>query len=175
MAPLCKKIDDPYLNSDNPTRTQTEEAFSKMFMEMLGDLKGVMRLIGAAVIVSLVFVAGNAMAMALRERTTEIAVLKAIGFGKPLVLFLVLAEAMLVSGLGGFARHDRLQAALRRRRRLAVTRAGSCRSSTSPGRRRSSGLVVLAADRVLQRRHPGGPGGAAVGRQRAAEGGLNAP
>ena len=38
------------------------------------------------------------MAMALRERTTEVAVLKAIGFGKRLVLFLVLAEAMLVAG-----------------------------------------------------------------------------
>lgn len=102
MAALGKKIDAMYLSSDNPTRTQTEEQFNKMFMEMLGDLKGVMRWIGAAVIVSLVFVAGNAMAMALRERTTEIAVLKAIGFDRPLVLFLVLAEAMLVSGLGGF-------------------------------------------------------------------------
>ena len=101
MAPLSKKIDNLYLNSESPTRTQTEEQFSKFFMEMLGDLKGVMRLIGAAVIVSLVFVAGNAMAMALRERTTEIAVLKAIGFDRPLILFLVLAEAMLVSGLGG--------------------------------------------------------------------------
>ncbi len=101
IASLCKKIDDSFLNSDNPTRTQTEEQFAKMFMEMMGDLKGVMRLIGAAVVISLVFVAGNAMAMALRERTTEVAVLKAIGFGGPLVLFLVLAEAMLVSGIGG--------------------------------------------------------------------------
>ncbi len=102
MAPLSKRIDNLFLNSENPTRTQTEEQFTKFFMEMLGDLKGVMRLIGAAVIVSLVFVAGNAMAMALRERTTEIAVLKAIGFGRPLILFLVLAEAMLVAGFGGF-------------------------------------------------------------------------
>jgi putative ABC transport system permease protein len=102
MASICRKIDTLFLNSDNPTRTQTEEQFSKMFMEMMGDLKGVMRLIGAAVVVSLIFVAGNAMAMALRERTTEVAVLKAIGFGKTLILSLVLAEAMLVSGLGGF-------------------------------------------------------------------------
>ncbi len=102
MASLSKKIDNLFLNSDNATRTQTEEQFSKFFMEMLGDLKGVMRWIGAAVIVSLIFVAGNAMAMALRERTTEIAVLKAIGYGNSLILFLVLAEAMLVSGIGGF-------------------------------------------------------------------------
>ena len=57
--------------------------------------------IGLAVVVSLLCVAGNAMAMAMRERTTEVAVLKAIGFSKRLVLFLVLAEAVLVAGLGG--------------------------------------------------------------------------
>ena len=64
---------------------------------------------------SLFCVAGNAMAMAMRERTTEVAVLKAIGFGKGLVIFLVLAEAVLVAGLGGVARRPREQAALRRR------------------------------------------------------------
>ena len=51
--------------------------------------------------VALLFVAGNAMAMAMRERTTEVAVLKAIGFPSGLVLFLVLTEAVLVAGLGG--------------------------------------------------------------------------
>ena len=101
MRPLSQKIDANYLNSDNPTRTQTEEAFGKMFTEMLGDLKGMMQWVGAAVLFSLFCVAGNAMAMALRERTTEVAVLKAIGFGKQLVLFLILAEAMIVSGIGG--------------------------------------------------------------------------
>ena len=101
MRPLIQKIDANYLNSDNPTRTQTEEAFGKMFTEMLGDLKGMMQWVGAAVLFSLFCVAGNAMAMALRERTTEVAVLKAIGFGKQLVLFLILAEAMIVSGIGG--------------------------------------------------------------------------
>ena len=101
LASFCRKVDTQYLNSDTPTRTQTEEAFSKMFVEMLGDLKGMMRNIGLAVCLSLVLVSGNAMAMALRERTTEVAVLKAIGFGRQLVLFLILAEAMIVSGVGG--------------------------------------------------------------------------
>lgn len=101
MTGLCRKIDAEYLNSDTPTRTQTEEAFARMFTEMLGDLRGMIRNIGLAVVFSLVCVAGNAMAMALRDRTTEIAVLKAIGFGKTLILFLVLAEAVLISGLGG--------------------------------------------------------------------------
>ena len=89
------------MNTDNATRTQTEEAFSKFFIEMLGDLRGMVRGIGMAVILSLVLVGANALAMALRERTTEIAVLKAIGFGRQLILFFVLAEAMIVAGLGG--------------------------------------------------------------------------
>jgi putative ABC transport system permease protein len=101
MTPLCRKIDAAYLNTDFATRTQTEEAFGKIFVEMLGDLKGMVRAIGMAVILSLILVGANALAMALRERTTEIAVLKAIGFNRQLILFFVLAEAMLVSGLGG--------------------------------------------------------------------------
>lgn len=101
MPTLCKKIDAAYANSDTPTRTQTEEAFGKMFQEYFGDVRALIRNVGLAVIFSLVCVAGNAMAMAMRERTTEIAVLKAIGFGSGLVLVLVLAEATLVAALGG--------------------------------------------------------------------------
>jgi len=101
MAPLCKKIDANYRNSDFPMRTQTEEAFGKMFEEMLGDMKGMIRIIGLAVVFSLLCVAGNSMAMAMRERTSEVALLKAIGFNRRLVLFMVLTEAVLVAGLGG--------------------------------------------------------------------------
>jgi putative ABC transport system permease protein len=100
-ALLCKKIDDEFRSTEYPTRTQTEEAFGQMFMEMMGGLKDMVYWIGCAVVVSLLFVAGNAMAMAMRERTTEVAVLKAIGFSRGLVLALVLVEAVLVAGLGG--------------------------------------------------------------------------
>jgi putative ABC transport system permease protein len=101
MAPLCKQIDDMYRNSEFPTRTQTEEAFGKMFEEMLGDMRGMIRVISLAVIFSLLCVAANSMAMSMRERTSEVAVLKAIGFTRPLILFIVLTEAVLVAGTGG--------------------------------------------------------------------------
>src|SRR5258708_37560797 len=101
MRSPCSKIDAGYRNTDTPTRTQTEEAFGKMFGEMMRDLQWLITAIGMAVVVSLVFVAGNAMAMALRERTTEVAILKAIGFDRSLILNLVLAEAVLVAGVGG--------------------------------------------------------------------------
>ncbi|HZW31385.1 MAG TPA: ABC transporter permease [Isosphaeraceae bacterium] len=101
MAGVCKTIDDLYRNSDFPTRTLVEEAFGKVVEEMLGDMKGMIRAIGLAVVFSLLCVAGNAMAMSMRERTSELAVLKAIGFTKGRVLFLVLTESVLVAGLGG--------------------------------------------------------------------------
>ena len=101
MPILCKNIDESYRNSDYPMRTQTEEAFGKMFEEMMGDMKGMIRIIGLAVIFSLLCVASNSMAMSMRERTSEVAVLKAIGFNRRLILFIVLTEAVLVAGLGG--------------------------------------------------------------------------
>jgi putative ABC transport system permease protein len=101
MPVLCKRFDDLFRNSAYPTRTQTEDAFGKMFEDWLGDLRSMIRAIGLAVVFSLLCVAGNAMAMAMRERTSEIAVLKAIGFVRGQILFLVLAEAALVAGIGG--------------------------------------------------------------------------
>jgi putative ABC transport system permease protein len=101
MASVARKVDAMYLNSDNPSRTQAEDEWIRQFSKMMGDLRELIQGIGMAVVVSLVCVAGNSMAMALRERTTEIAVLRAIGYSKPLVLTLVLAESMFVAGLGG--------------------------------------------------------------------------
>jgi putative ABC transport system permease protein len=101
LASLSKQIDDLYRNSDSPTRTQTEEAFAKIFGEMLGDLKGMMGVITLAVLFSFVCVTGNAMAMSMRERTAEVALLRAIGFDNRRVLFIVIGEAMLVAGIGG--------------------------------------------------------------------------
>jgi putative ABC transport system permease protein len=98
---LARAIDELTRNSDTATRTQTEEAFVRMFSEMMGDMRSFIRVVGLAVVFSLACVSGVSMAMTMRERTTEVAVLKAIGYGRGLVLYLVLAEAMVVAGLGG--------------------------------------------------------------------------
>ncbi len=98
---VIKRIDDGFRNSPTPTKTQTEEAFAQMFNEMVGDLQTYINAVGIAVTAALTCVCAVAMAMAMRERTGEIAVLKAIGFGRGLVLSLVLTEAVIVAGLGG--------------------------------------------------------------------------
>jgi putative ABC transport system permease protein len=101
MGEICKKIDEAFANSDSPTKTQSEEAFGEMFADMAGDFQWIIVFIGLAVGISLLCVSANAMAMALRERTTEIAILKAIGFSKPLVVGLILAESVIIAGIGG--------------------------------------------------------------------------
>lgn len=98
---VVQAIDDQFASSPNPTRTQTESAFAQMFTDMLGNVRTYILLIGLAVVVSLLFVAASAMAMSMRERTTEIAVLKAIGFSRARVLGMVLGESCLIGILGG--------------------------------------------------------------------------
>ena len=98
---LAQSIDDRYASSDNPTRTQTEAAFAQMFSDMMGNIQAYIRNIGLAVMFSLTLVAANAMAMSMRERTTEVAVLKAIGFPKSRVLKMILGESCLIAAFGG--------------------------------------------------------------------------
>jgi putative ABC transport system permease protein len=101
MSAISKAIDERFASSENPTRTQTEAAFAQMFADMLGNIQAYIRNIGLAVAFSLTLVAANAMAMSMRERTTEIAVLKAIGFSRGRVLVTVLGEACSITLLGG--------------------------------------------------------------------------
>ena len=95
------KIDDRYASSTDPTLTQTEAAFAQMFAEMMGDIQTLIRNIGLAVVLSLSLVAASSMAMSVRERVTEIAVLKAIGFPRLRIMLLILGESCLVAFLGG--------------------------------------------------------------------------
>src|SRR6185436_4180015 len=101
LPEICKAIDKVFESSDNPTRTQTEAEFAQMFAQMLGNLKFYITVIGCAVVFSLTLVAATAMAMSMRERTTEIAVLKAIGFQRYRVLFLILGESCVIALIGG--------------------------------------------------------------------------
>jgi putative ABC transport system permease protein len=101
VAIVSEEIDAMFANSENSTRTRTEAAFQRMFADMLGDVQTYIRYISLAVVFALALVAATAMSMSMRERTTEVAVLKAIGFTKARVLALVLGESTLIAVLGG--------------------------------------------------------------------------
>jgi putative ABC transport system permease protein len=98
---IITAIDDRFASSDDPTRTQTEAAFAQMFADMLGNIQAFIRNIALAVVFSLSLVAGNAMAMSMRERVTEVAVLKAIGFPRAHVLRMILGESCIIAISGG--------------------------------------------------------------------------
>ncbi len=99
---VIKAIDDRFASSQTPTRSQTEAAFAQMFIDMMGNIHVLIRNIGIIVVIALSLVAANSMVMSIRERVTEIAVLKAIGFSQFRILLMVLGEAFLVAMLGGF-------------------------------------------------------------------------
>jgi len=102
-GPVIQAIDGIYENSAAATRTETERAFQAGFVSMYGNIPFLIGLIGLAVVLSMLGVAANTMMMAIRERTGELAVLKTLGFTDGTVFGIVLAEALLITGIGGTA------------------------------------------------------------------------
>lgn len=98
---VAKQIDDAFRNSSSPTKTATERAFQASFVTMWGNVGFFLNAIGLAIFFAILLVAANTMMMAARERTTEYAVLKALGYGEKLIFGLVLAEAAIVTLVGG--------------------------------------------------------------------------
>jgi putative ABC transport system permease protein len=98
---VSKAIDALFENSDAQTHTETEKAFAASFISMAGNLALLLNGIGLAVSFTILLVTANTMSMAVRERRTEIAVLKTLGFSSSRVMALVVAEALLLGVLGG--------------------------------------------------------------------------
>lgn len=98
---VSKAIDTLFENSEAQTRTETEAAFLAGFMSMAGNLALLLNGIALAVSFTILLVSANTMSMAVRERRTEIAILKTLGFSSRLVMGLILTEALLIGALGG--------------------------------------------------------------------------
>jgi len=98
---ISKRIDELFENSDSQTKTETEAAFILGFISMAGNLALLLNGIGLAVTFTILLVTANTMSMAVRERRTEIAVLKTLGFPSRLVMALILGEAAALATLGG--------------------------------------------------------------------------
>src|SRR5947209_4082138 len=98
---VAKTIDDTFANSSFETKTETESAFAAGFAKQFGNIEFLILTIGSVVFFTLLLVTGNTMAISVRERTAELAVLKAIGFTDRSILFLVLAESLVIAFVGG--------------------------------------------------------------------------
>jgi len=98
---VSQAIDAMFRNTAAETKTETEQAFQLSFVSMLGNVKLLLTAISAAVVFTILLVAGNTMAMSIRERTNEVAVLKTLGFRRHLILLLLVGEALVIALLGG--------------------------------------------------------------------------
>jgi len=98
---VANAVDTGFGNSSYETKTETESAFQASFAKQLGNIQFLILSIGGVVFFTLLLVTGNTMAISVRERTGELAVLKAIGYSDRLVLFFVLAESVVIALVGG--------------------------------------------------------------------------
>jgi putative ABC transport system permease protein len=95
------RFDDMFANSAAETKTTTEKGFVEGFAKQVGDIGAIMIAILAAVLFTMMLVAANTMAQSVRERTSEVGVLKTLGFSNASILMLVLGEAVLITVIGG--------------------------------------------------------------------------
>jgi putative ABC transport system permease protein len=98
---VIKGIDDQFRNAPLKTKTETEKAFQLTFLAMLGNVKAFLWSICVAVTFTILLVTGNTMAMAVRERTREVGVLKTLGFTPDVIVGLLVGEALALSLAGG--------------------------------------------------------------------------
>lgn len=100
-AKVAKAIDDEFSNSTYETHTDTEKGFAASWVKQFGNIRLIILVIGSVVFFILLLVTGNTMATAVRERTAELGVLKALGFSDRFVLFFILAESSVIAAVGG--------------------------------------------------------------------------
>jgi putative ABC transport system permease protein len=98
---VAKAIDTEFANSPFETKTDTEKAFAASFVKQMGNIEFLILTVGSVVFFTLLLVTGNTMAIAVRERIGELAVLKALGFSNRFVLLLVMVESLCISIVGG--------------------------------------------------------------------------
>lgn len=101
MARISAEIDRQFANATTPTRTEPMSKFIARFVTSLGNLQQVISGFMVAILITIIVIAANTMAMAVRERKSEVALLKTLGFRRSQVLAMIISEAMLMALLGG--------------------------------------------------------------------------
>jgi putative ABC transport system permease protein len=100
---LMKAIDAEFRNEPTDTRTQSMAQFILDFIAMLGNVKLMLMGVSAVVVFSVLLILANTMAMSIRERTVELAVLRALGFRHLQILGMLTAESLVITFAGGLA------------------------------------------------------------------------
>ncbi len=134
-AQVATAVDTLFANSPAETKTSSEKEFAKSFAKQFGDIGLITTLILGAVFFTMLLVAGNTMAQSFRERIPELAILKTLGFSDIAVMLLVLAEAVVISLIGGLI--GLLLA------KFVISGAATAMASTLPGLNLSTSMMFL--------------------------------
>jgi len=98
---ISRAIDETFANSPAPTRTESEKEFIRGFVALIGNVRLVLMTLGGAVTFTILLVSANTIAMAVRERTREIAIIRTLGYSPGEIAVLVIGESALLSMIGG--------------------------------------------------------------------------
>ena len=101
VAPIARAVDDMFRNSDTQTRTESEQSFQLNIISFLGNVKLFLLAVCGALTLTVLLVSANTMAMSVRERVSEIGILKTLGFTRENILLLVLGESVVIALIGG--------------------------------------------------------------------------
>ena len=99
-AAIASAVDALFANSATETKTSTEKAFIQGFANQMGNIGALITAVAAAVFFTMLLVTANTMGQSIRERFSEIGVMKTLGYSNATVTGLVLGEALLVTALG---------------------------------------------------------------------------
>jgi putative ABC transport system permease protein len=97
---VANAIDKTFASSLAETRTESEKAFQLEFLSMASAIINAIRIVSYVVLAILMLILANTMAMATRERTTEYAVMRAIGFTSRHIVTMVIGEGLIIAAVG---------------------------------------------------------------------------
>ncbi|HTD89180.1 MAG TPA: ABC transporter permease [Burkholderiales bacterium] len=100
-AGISRAVDAQFQNSLAETLTETEQAFQLSFVSMSNEIIAAIKVVSYVVILIIMAVMANTMAMSARERTSEYATLKALGFGPGFIAVLIFGESLAICLVGG--------------------------------------------------------------------------
>ncbi len=98
---VIETVDSTFRNTDAETLTETERAFEASFVQMIGNIKGLVLSISSVVVFMILLVTGNTMAMNIRERSHEIAILKSLGYQNESLIGILVGESLSIALMGG--------------------------------------------------------------------------
>jgi len=101
LEPLAKNIDEHFANSDYETRTMTESDAVSSGLSALGNIRAIVFALCAVVVLTVLLIAANSTAMMVRERISEVAVMRSLGFGRGAISMLLFGECGFIGAVGG--------------------------------------------------------------------------